>query len=174
MPTLRLQKLLLVMAINEEYPILEYMIVGPLTKEDPVLMLPETLQAPHLHHLALYGFPFPTGSQLLTTAVGLITLSLHNNTIHRLRPTILLHWLSSMLETLEIGFSHPVPNCDVERQLIYTSITTQVTLPNLRQFISQGVFRKRLFVGPPPVASRSSEFSSSSNLLFPSYVSYSL
>ncbi|KAI0285882.1 hypothetical protein BGY98DRAFT_245073 [Russula aff. rugulosa BPL654] len=43
------------------------------------------------------------------------------------------------LETLEIAFSHPVPNRDVERQLMHTPITTQVTLPNLRRFLFQGV-----------------------------------
>jgi hypothetical protein len=57
-----LQKVLLLMAVNEEYPIPEYMFVGPLTKEDPVLMFPGTFWAPHLHHLVLFGFTFPTGS----------------------------------------------------------------------------------------------------------------
>jgi hypothetical protein len=40
-----LQKLLLV-AIDEEYPIPEYMIVGPLAENDPVLMLPEHFEHP--------------------------------------------------------------------------------------------------------------------------------
>ena len=46
------------------------------------------------------------------------------------------------LETLGIGFSHPVPNHDVERverQLMHTPITTQVTLPNLHRFLFRGV-----------------------------------
>ena len=41
------------MGIMEEHPALEYMIVGPVAKGDPALMLPGTLQAPHLHHLRL-------------------------------------------------------------------------------------------------------------------------
>jgi hypothetical protein len=38
-----------------------------------------------------------------------------------------------------IAFSFPVPNRDVERQLMHTPITTPVTLPNLRWFEFQGV-----------------------------------
>ena len=36
------------MAIDEEFPFLEYLIVYHLTKDSTVLVLPETLQAPHL------------------------------------------------------------------------------------------------------------------------------
>src|SRR6267154_1340774 len=45
----------LVMAIEEEFPILEYLIVyqSPPRRDNTVLMLPETLQAPNLHHLLL-------------------------------------------------------------------------------------------------------------------------
>ncbi|KAF8498670.1 hypothetical protein F5888DRAFT_1690907 [Russula emetica] len=142
MPVSKLQKLLLFMAIMEEYPVLEYMTAGPVAKDDPALMLPGTLQAPRLHHLLLSGFTFPTRPQLLTTAVDLVTFHLHIE--HRftdLRPTVLLQCLSSMpqLEMLRIAFLHPVPNREVERQLIHTPITTQVTLPNLRQFLFRGV-----------------------------------
>ena len=49
----------LAMAINEEFPILEYLIVYPRAKDGTVLMLPKTLQAPHLRHLALKGFACP-------------------------------------------------------------------------------------------------------------------
>jgi hypothetical protein len=142
MPVSKLQKLLLLVAIMEEYPVLEYMIVGPVAKGDPALMLPGTLQAPHLHHLRLSGFTFPTRPRLLATAVGLVTFHLYiEHRFTNLRPTVLLQCLSSMpqLETLGIAFSHPVPNRDVERELMHTPITTQVTLPNLRQFLFQGV-----------------------------------
>ena len=39
-----------------------------------ILIFPETLQAPHLRHLALIGFALPIATQLLTTAVGRVTL----------------------------------------------------------------------------------------------------
>jgi hypothetical protein len=43
------------------------------------------------------------------------------------------------LENFGIGFSFPVPNRDVERQLTHTPITTHITLPNLRFFRFRGV-----------------------------------
>ena len=42
------------MAINEEYPVLEYLIMVPSPEDkSTVFVLPETFQAPHLRHLAL-------------------------------------------------------------------------------------------------------------------------
>jgi hypothetical protein len=49
----------LVTAIDEEFPILEYLIVSSPVKDKTAFMLPETLQAPHLHHLTLSGFARP-------------------------------------------------------------------------------------------------------------------
>jgi hypothetical protein len=142
MPVLKLQKLL--MTIEEEYPILECMILAPSIKEDRALILPGTLRAPHLHHLVLSGFafPLPTESRLLTTAIRLVTFFLyieHPSTDPR--PTVLLRWLSSMpqLEMFFIGFSHPVPHRDLEGQPIHGPVTTRVTLPNLRRLVFQGV-----------------------------------
>jgi hypothetical protein len=43
------------------------------------------------------------------------------------------------LETLVILFSFPIPNRDVERQLIHTSVVTSVTLPSLHCFRFRGV-----------------------------------
>jgi hypothetical protein len=43
------------------------------------------------------------------------------------------------LESLDITFLFPVPNRDVERQLIQAPITTHITLPNLRHFGFRGV-----------------------------------
>ena len=43
------------------------------------------------------------------------------------------------LESLEIIFTIPVPNRDVERQIIHTPVTTHITLPNLRLFWFRGV-----------------------------------
>jgi hypothetical protein len=64
----------LIMAIDEEFPVLEYLIVSPPIEDTSmVLRLPETFQAPHLRHLVLAGFALPMGSRLLATAVGLVS-----------------------------------------------------------------------------------------------------
>jgi hypothetical protein len=140
MPALQLQKF--IMAIDGEYPILEYLLLAdPLEDKRTVLILPETLQTPHLRHL-LINCSIPIRFQLLTTAVGLVTLHLglyHPSTYFQ--PTVLLQSLSLMpqLENLLIFFFFPVPNRDVERQLMRTPNTTHVTLPNLCAFAFQGV-----------------------------------
>ncbi len=140
LPIWNLQKL--VMAIDGEFPILEYLIVIPSIQDSTALMLHETLQAPNLKHLALIGFICPIGPRLHPTAVGLVTLYLvigHPSAYFQ--PNTLLQWISFMpqLETLAIAFTFPVPNRDVERQLTHTPITTPITLPNLRLFQFQGV-----------------------------------
>jgi hypothetical protein len=141
MPVTSLQKL--IMAMDEEYPILEYLVITHWVDDDStILIFPETLQAPHLRHLTLSGFTLPIGSRLLTTAVGLATLYLymiHPSTYFH--PNTLLQWISLMpgLEVLVIGFEFPVPNRDVERQLTHAPIMTPVILPNLHWFSFQGV-----------------------------------
>jgi hypothetical protein len=132
----------LVIAIDDEFPILEYLIVDSLTNESTALMLPGTLQAPNLRHLKLEGFACPIQSRLHPTAAGLVTLYLildHQSAYFQ--PNVLLQSISFMpqLESLVIFFSLPVPNRDVERQLTHTPITTHVTLPNLRLFWFRGV-----------------------------------
>ena len=59
-----LQKL--AMAIDGEFPILEYLIVGHSMKDSTALMLGKILQAPRLN-----GFACPIGPRLYPTAVGL-------------------------------------------------------------------------------------------------------
>jgi hypothetical protein len=102
MPILNIQKF--IMAMDEEYPVLEYLIMRDSEKKNSTaLMLPETLQAPHLRHLLLSGFALPMGSRLLTTAVGLVTLALGvDHPSAYFRPNTLLQWISVMpqLETL--------------------------------------------------------------------------
>ena len=135
----------LVMEINMEFPVLEYLIVTtwtPLAKDSTAFMLPDTLQAPNLRHLALNGFACPIQSRLHPTAVGLVTLYLLiNHPSAYFQPNILLQWISFMpqIENLVILFRFPVPNRDVERQLTHTPITTHFTLPNLRVFAFRGV-----------------------------------
>jgi hypothetical protein len=133
----------LIMAIGEEYPILEYLIILSLDTR-PGLALPERLRAPHLHHLVLSGFALPIGSRLLTTAVGLVTFVLIITIPSTyVQPNALLRWISFMpqLETLVIrnpNFPFIVPSHAIEGQLTLMPITTPITLPNLRWFWFQG------------------------------------
>ena len=141
MPVTCLQKF--VVAMDEEYPILEYLVIALPNEDDrTILKFPETLQAPHLHHLMLRGFALPIGSPLLMTAVGLVTLYLvmvHPSTYFH--PYTLLQWTSLMpqLETLTIYFTFSISNREVERQLIHGPILAPITLPNLRHFQFHGV-----------------------------------
>ena len=132
-----------VAAMDDEYPVLEYLILLNLDALDgSISHFPQTLQAPHLRHLMLFGFTIPIGSRLLTTAIGLVTLVLamvHPTTYFHLNT--LLQWLSFMpqLETLVIGFKYPIPSHDMERRLTHMPITTPIILPNLHTFTFQGV-----------------------------------
>ena len=140
-PLPNLQKL--IMAIDEEYPALEYLILAHSTEDkSTALTLPETLQVPHLRHLMLRDFSLPIESRLLTSAVGIVTLCLSvDYPSTYFQPNILLQWISFMpqLETLLVVFLFPVPNREVGRQLMHTPNTTPITLPNLRWFGFQGV-----------------------------------
>ena len=73
-PIPNLQKVLLTM--DDEFPMLEYLDIGRLIKHNMSFVLPKTFQAPHLRHLILRNFAIPIRSPLLTPAVGLVTLSL--------------------------------------------------------------------------------------------------
>jgi hypothetical protein len=137
---LQLQKL--IMAIDGEYPILECLFLGDPPKDNStVLILPETLEAPHLRHVGIMC-SIPIRFRLLTTSVGLVTLCLalrHPSTYFQ--PTVLLQSLSLMpqLEMLLIFFYFTISNRDVERQLMRSPIMTHATLPNLRSFSFQAV-----------------------------------
>ena len=129
-------------SVDEEYPMLEYLVMGSSNNRGTTLMLPETLQAPHLRHLLLHEFVLPIRSQLLTTAVGLVTLRLYmGHPTTYFQPNTLLQWISFMpqLEALVVGFYFPVPNHYVERQITHAPIVTHVALPNLRSFEFRGV-----------------------------------
>ena len=130
-------------AMDEEYPILEYLIIGPPDEDNnTTLIFPETFRAPHLPHFRPRGFALPIGSRLLTTSVGLVTLSLvmlHPSTYFH--PNNLLQWVALMpqLETLSIYFEFSIPNRDVKRQLTHAPVIAPVTLPNLHHFLFRGV-----------------------------------
>jgi len=140
MPVPSLQKL--ITAINDEFPILEFLSIQPPTKHNTHLILPSTFQAPQLRILALEHFASPIGSPLLTTAVGLSRLRLY--WIHPSaypHPDHFLQMLSllPLLWLLNIGFRSPVSKRNIERQLLDTPITTHITLPNLYHFGFTGV-----------------------------------
>ena len=139
--TTHLQKFIAIMA--EEYPILECIVIElPSGDNSTILTFPETLQAPLLRHLRLIGFALPIQSRLHTTAVGLVTLSLHM--IHPstyFHPNTLVQWISLIpqLEMLSVYFKHSIPSRDLVRQLTHTPIIPPITLPNLRQLRFHGV-----------------------------------
>ena len=141
LPVLKLQKL--IMAIDGEYPNLEYLILADPPKEKRTAERVETLklETPNLRHLMI-NCSIPVLSQLPTTPISLVTLHValyHPSTYFE--PIVLLQSLSLMpqLEMLLIFFHFPVPNRDVEMQLMRTPIETHVTLPNLRTFTIKAV-----------------------------------
>jgi hypothetical protein len=140
-PASNLQRLIL--ALDEEFPMLACLVLLSPAKHDVGLVLPETFRAPNLRHLILLNFALSIGSPLLTTGAGLVKLFLdyiYPSTYFR--PNYLLQRLSLMpqLEVLGISFHSPVPNREVKRQLLRTpAAMTHVTLPNLRWFAFRGV-----------------------------------
>ena len=131
----------LVTAMDEEFPILEFLYITAPTKQDSNLIIPQTFQTPHLRHLVLDNVICPITSPLLTPTAGLVTLSLMEiRSCANLRPYDLLQRLALMpqLETLGIDFHSPIPSRDIEIQLQRMPII-HVTLPNLRWFGFTGV-----------------------------------
>jgi len=138
-PVLNLQKF--VVAMDDDFPMLESLYLGPLAMHYMRLRLPEAFRASHLRHLVQTHFAPPIRSPLLITATGLLTLSLQK--IPRpasVRLSDLLQQLSLLpqLKTLGIGFRYPIPKRDVERQISSTPVMAHVTLPNLRWFGFKG------------------------------------
>jgi hypothetical protein len=140
-----LQKL--IMVLDGEYPILEHLYITdqrylrPMIKRNTELNFPENFRAPQIRCLVLMNFAIPIGSPLLTTTGNLVTLNL--GMIPRsvyFRPNALLQRLLLMpqLEILGIFFNSDILRGDMERQLLHTTITTRITLPNLRRFGFQG------------------------------------
>jgi len=140
MPVPGLQKV--ITALDDEFPMLEYLYIAPPTKHSSRLILPATFEAPQLRLFILNHFASPIGSPLLTTAVGLVILALrwiHPSTYphpnHLLQPLSLL----PQLETLDLSFVSPIPNREIERQLSHIPIEAHVTLPNLHWFAFWGI-----------------------------------
>lgn len=139
LPVLNLRRL--TMAMDEKFPMLEYLYIGPPTEHNTSLDFPPNFQAPALRNLLLKFFAFPIATPLLTTAVDIVTLSLNSIPPSEFfHPNDLLQRLSLMrrLEILGISFQPPAPNLDSETQLSDIPLVTHVTLPNLRWFGFQG------------------------------------
>ena len=125
----------LITAMDDEFPILDYLYLAAPKNDKTSLILPSTFEAPHLRHLVLDNVVCPIGSALLTPVTGLVSLSLLKiRPSAYFSPSVLLQRLSLMpqLETLGIDFHSPVSNRYVQRQLLDTPAMTHVTLPNLR------------------------------------------
>ncbi|KAI0245644.1 hypothetical protein BJV78DRAFT_1158471 [Lactifluus subvellereus] len=143
LPPLNLRELIATM--DQQFPILERMVIYSWTNGDRSLILPKTFQAPQLHNLMLWHAALPIGGfPLLTTAAGLVTLALVDIPASAyFPPSCLLTRLSLMpqLQELVIGFHSPPPNRDSERQLLgaLPMNVTHITLPNLCVFGFQGV-----------------------------------
>ena len=139
-----LQKLLI--ALDGEFPILEFLFIihqyyRPWPNHNPSLKLPETFRAPHLRQLIMVNFAIPIGSPILMNMGNLVTLFLNQiPSSAYFHPNALLQRLSLMpqLENLGIFFKSYHPFRDMKQQLLRTSITTHVTLPNLRRIGFRG------------------------------------
>lgn len=128
----------LFMAIEKEFPMLEYLYIGlsVLTKLRPGLEMYPTFQAPRLCHLALTTCPLLLSSPSLTTSAGLVTLSLMLPFQSRHHPYDLFRRLSLLrqLVVLRIVLSAH----ELEEQRLEIPYITHLTLPNLRLFEFEG------------------------------------
>jgi hypothetical protein len=121
--------------IGDEFPMLEYLHIAPPTRRNANLILPETFDAPRLGHLVLKRFDFPMRSPILTTAVGIVTLTLEFllPSAH-FRSLDFLQCLSNMsrLEKLTITLHSSIPDDDIEGQSFRVPIATHIVLHKLR------------------------------------------
>ena len=114
----------LIMAIDGEFPILEYLILEPQVVDSTALTLPETLQAPNLRHLMLRSFTCAIRSRLHPTAVDLVTL-----------PNLRLFWFRGAIAYLE-AVVHQVTTPRLEKLQIQVPEELPFSIPHLVQFIN--------------------------------------
>jgi len=129
-----------IMAMDEQFPVLEHLFIWPPSEGDMTLMLPTKFQAPVLRQLSLTYVSLPMGSPLLTVATGLTYLELWNMPPAAFfPPSYLATRLSSMtqLESLSIGFTSPISTHDVESRPLHIPVPL-ITLPNLRLYFFRG------------------------------------
>jgi hypothetical protein len=128
--------------MNQIFPRLGDLTLVSTTTEEMGLRLSETFQAPDLRRLSLHGISLPTGSQLLSSAIALSTLSLtHIGASCYFPPGHLVTQLQGLphLEELSIGFAIPIPLPSSEGELLLPAQIPPVTLPTLRRLIFRGV-----------------------------------
>lgn len=127
--------------MDSEFPMLEYLCIGTTIGNHSGLILPKTFQAPHLCRLITIGVVRTVRSPILTTAAGLIMLSLvHIPRSAYFSPNDLILCISLLpqLEALFILFlSHP-PQNEIGTRILQTSILTSIILANLRLFAFKG------------------------------------
>jgi len=121
-----------IVPIDGEFPMLEYLCLAPMHNMD--FLFPTTFQAPQLRYFMLVNFTCPIGSPLLSAATGLVALSLvHIPPSTYFQPDELLHRVSLMpqLEILWIGFDfgHYV---DLDETHMHNA--AHISLPNLHFF----------------------------------------
>jgi len=108
----------LITAIDDEFPILEYLFIVDMTRGNTSLVLLKTFQAPHLRRLMLWGVAIHVGALSPTTTCGLVTLFLDNIPPSAyFPPNDLILWLS-LLPHLEILGIILIPNNVIDGQLL--------------------------------------------------------
>ena len=125
--------------MDQPFPGLEELALSSTTTEEKNLVLPETLQAPGLRHLALDGIGLPLAS--LSSAIALSTISLTQiGATCYFPPTHLVTQLQLLprLEELTISFAISIPRPSSEAKLLLAPIPP-VTLPSLRRLKFEGV-----------------------------------
>ena len=111
-----------VMAINEQFRILEYLIVNLWVMDSTALMLPETLQAPNLRSPLPAWFRLSNTVSITSSRSGPCHTFSSNKLFTRLLPTE-----HSVAMDFIYAPAREFPNRDVERQLTHTPITTHYT-----------------------------------------------
>ena len=127
--------------MNKLFPRLRGLSLLSTTTGEMSLALPETFQAPDLHHLSLHGIGLPKGLALLASMITLSILTLTNiRDSCYFPPGQLVTQLKGLpyLEELSIGFAIPIPLPSSEGVLLPAPVSP-VTLATLRQLTFRGL-----------------------------------
>ncbi|KAI0289077.1 hypothetical protein BC826DRAFT_1107279 [Russula brevipes] len=120
-----------VAAIDDEFPMLEFLSIEPGFIDSKAPVLPQTFRAPHLRHLELTYVPLTIGFLLPTSLVRFWLEKIPSSASAYFSPRDLLTQLSLMphLETLGINFQSTPPNDD---EMLHSPIMVPITLRRLR------------------------------------------
>ena len=128
----------LIMAIDDEFPKLEFFYIArsfDSSEEHSALVLPDKFRAPRLRNLILFSLSLSIQSPVITTALGLVTLSLLlSPPFNRFHPNDLLQLVSRTPQLETLDFRSDVSRSDLRRQLSRMPITVYAVLPKLRWF----------------------------------------